>query len=232
LSTLDVARVLSSKRPCAEAEAERRERERAAAAEAWSQLEATLRAQITEYEVLRSEAARDDDVDGGDKPSGSGGVGSGGGGGGGGSGGGGGGGGGGVEMDRLRLEVEQLTMALSDKEAKLVSFTSQKQSTALPSLVTAATPEMEAARAESADLRGELERRDAELQSRAQREATLAAAEAALRSRVGELTTELQTAGGSLRTSTRPALNFLLILLLLLLLCASVRAFTLNVSHT
>jgi len=33
---------------------------------------------------------------------------------------------------------------------------------------------------------------------RAQREATLAAAEAALRSRVGELTTELQTAGGSL----------------------------------
>ena len=196
----------------ARADAERREREAKAAQRVWAELEATLREQIEAYEqerVRREEEGgfSDDSAEdsGGGRRSGSrrmdkndpsGPS----------------GGSPGGDAAELRAEVEQLSEALRLKEASLESLkqanaemteiarerelasASASFKPAAPVMDPALQLEIDEARAEAATLREELERKDRELKTQLAREQTLSAAEAKLKSRVTDLTSQLKEA--------------------------------------
>jgi len=193
----------------ARTDAERREREAKAAQRVWAELEATLREQIEAYEQERvrreEEGGFSDDSaeDGGggrrsgsrrmDKNDPSGGS-------------------PGGDAAELRAEVEQLSEALRLKEASLESLkranaemtelarerelasASASFKPAAPVIDPALQLEIDEARAEAATLREELERKDRELKTQLAREQTLSAAEAKLKSRVTDLTSQLKEA--------------------------------------
>ncbi len=194
----------------ARADAERRQREAKAAQRVWAELEATLREQIEAYEqerVRREEEGgfSDDSAEdsGGGRRSGSrrmdksdpsGPS----------------GGSPGGDAAELRAEVEQLIEALRLKEASLESLkqanaemteiarereiasASASFKPAAPVMDPALQLEIDEARAEAATLREELERKDRELKTQLAREQTLSAAEAKLKSRVTDLTSQLK----------------------------------------
>jgi len=195
------------------ADAERREREAEAAQRAWAELEATLREQIEAYErerVRRSEeeggfsddSAEDGSLGGRTRSGSRKGK----------SEGGPGGGSPGGDAAELRAEVEQLSEALRLKEASLESLkrsnaemtelarerelasASASFKPAAPVMDPALQLEIDEARAEAATLREELERKDRELKTQLAREQTLSAAEAKLKSRVTDLTSQLKEA--------------------------------------
>ena len=190
----------------ARASAERREREAEAAQRVWATLEATLREQIEAYELERRRREEegdlsDDSASGGGRRGGNKNK------------GGPKGGPSGGEAAKLRAEVTQLSEALMAKEASLESLkranaemTELTRERELASASTAAskpsTPvmdpalqlEIDEARAEAATLREELERKDRELNTQLSREQTLSAAEAKLKSRVTDLTSQLKEA--------------------------------------
>ena len=191
----------------ARASAERREREAEAAQRVWATLEATLREQIEAYELERRRREEeegdlsDDSASGGGRRGGNKNK------------GGPKGGPSGGEAAKLRAEVTQLSEALMAKEASLESLkranaemTELTRERELASAATASskpsTPvmdpalqlEIDEARAEAATLREELERKDRELNTQLSREQTLSAAEAKLKSRVTDLTSQLKEA--------------------------------------
>ena len=190
----------------ARASAERREREAEAAQRVWATLEATLREQIEAYELERRRREEegnlsDDSASGGGRRGGNKNE------------GGPKGGPSGGEAAKLRAEVTQLSEALMAKEASLESLkranaemTELTRERELASAATASskpsTPvmdpalqlEIDEARAEAATLREELERKDRELNTQLSREQTLSAAEAKLKSRVTDLTSQLKEA--------------------------------------
>ena len=190
----------------ARASAERREREAEAAQRVWATLEATLREQIEAYELERRRREEegnlsDDSASGGGRRGGNKNE------------GGPKGGPSGGEAAKLRAEVTQLSEALMAKEASLESLkranaemTELTRERELASAASAAskpsTPvmdpalqlEIDEARAEAATLREELERKDRELNTQLSREQTLSAAEAKLKSRVTDLTSQLKEA--------------------------------------
>ena len=190
----------------ARASAERREREAEAAQRVWATLEATLREQIEAYELERRRREEegnlsDDSASGGGRRWGNKNE------------GGPKGGPSGGEAAKLRAEVTQLSEALMAKEASLESLkranaemTELTRERELASAATASskpsTPvmdpalqlEIDEARAEAATLREELERKDRELNTQLSREQTLSAAEAKLKSRVTDLTSQLKEA--------------------------------------
>ena len=190
----------------ARASAERREREAEAAQRVWATLEATLREQIEAYELERRRREEegdlsDDSASGGGRRGGNKNK------------GGPKGGPSGGEAAKLRAEVTQLSEALMAKEVSLESLkranaemTELTRERELASAASAAskpsTPvmdpalqlEIDEARAEAATLREELERKDRELNTQLSREQTLSAAEAKLKSRVTDLTSQLKEA--------------------------------------
>ena len=118
----------------------------------------------------------------------------------------------GGDAAELRAEVEQLSEALRLKEASLESLkranaemtelarerelasASASFKPAAPVMDPALQLEIDEARAEAATLREELERKDRELKTQLAREQTLSAAEAKLKSRVTDLTSQLKEA--------------------------------------
>ena len=97
-----------------------------------------------------------------------------------------------ASLESLKRANAEMTELTRERELAPAASSSSKPST--PVMDPALQLEIDEARAEAATLREELERKDRELNTQLSREQTLSAAEAKLKSRVTDLTSQLKEA--------------------------------------